>query len=88
MIFLELEKLKQESLKKQNHYLEEAIKSDSNNVWLFVQLAKISLKQKDSESFNRYLQNGREIYPQYEPFFLLEAQYLYDRKNIIKAKKC
>ena len=45
------------------------------------------LKQKDSESFNRYLQNGREIYPQYEPLFLLEAQYLYNENEYHKAKE-
>jgi len=46
--------------------LEIAINSDSNNVWLYVQLAKNSLKQNDFESFNRYLHNGRAIYPLYE----------------------
>ena len=66
--------------------LEKAIESDSNNVWLFLQLAKNALKQKDFESFNRYLQKGREIYPQYEPFYLLEAQYLFDKKEFREAK--
>ena len=69
-----------------NTLLEKAIFSDSNNVWLYVQLAKNSMKQKDFESFNRYLQDGRKIYPFYEPFFLLEAQYLYDKKDFFKAK--
>ena len=66
--------------------LEKAIESDPNNVWLFLQMAKNSLKQNDFESFNRYLQRGREIYPQYEPFYLLEAQYLFDKKEFRKAK--
>jgi hypothetical protein len=63
-----------------------AIESDSNNVWLFLQLAKNALKQKDFESFNRYLQKGREIYTQYEPFYLLETQYLFDKKEFREAK--
>lgn len=66
--------------------LEKAIDSDENNVWLFSQLAKISLKQNDFESFNRYLQNGRAVYPFYEPFYLLEAQYLFNRNEYSDAK--
>jgi len=66
--------------------LEKAIESDPNNVWIFLQMAKNSLKQNDFESFNRYLQKGREIYPLYEPFYLLEAQYLFDKKDFREAK--
>jgi tetratricopeptide (TPR) repeat protein len=66
--------------------LEKAVESDPNNVWLFLQMAKNSLKQNDFESFNRYLQKGREIYPLYEPFYLLEAQYLFDKKEFREAK--
>jgi hypothetical protein len=69
-----------------NSLLEKAVISDPNNVWLVVQLAKNSLKQKDFESFNRYLQKGRAIYAQYEPFYLLEAQYLFDNNNFSEAK--
>jgi tetratricopeptide (TPR) repeat protein len=66
--------------------LEKAIDSDSNNVWIYSQLAKNSMKQNDFESFNRYLQKGREIYPLYEPFYLLEAQYLFDKNEFREAK--
>jgi hypothetical protein len=66
--------------------IKKAIDSDPNNVWLYLQLAKNSLKQNDFESFNRYLQSGREIYPLYEPFYLLEAQYLFDKKDFREAK--
>jgi hypothetical protein len=69
-----------------NILLENAVLSDSNNVWLYVQLAKNSLKQKDFESFNRYLQKGRAVYAQYEPFYLLEAQYLFNENNFNEAK--
>ncbi len=56
-----------------------------NNIWLWVQLAKISLKEGDFESFNRYLQSGREIYRQYEPFYLLEAQNWFTQGDYKKA---
>jgi len=49
--------------------IEQAINADENNIWLLVQMAKISLNLKDFESFNTYLQKGRELYPTYEPFF-------------------
>ena len=66
--------------------LENAVSSDENNVWLVLQLSKNSLKQNDFESFNRYLQKGRAIYPLYEPFYLLEAQYLLNKKEYREAK--
>lgn len=66
--------------------LESAIKSDENNVWLYLQMAKNSLKQNNFETFNRYLQKGRAVYPFYEPFYLLEAQYLFNKKEYREAK--
>jgi tetratricopeptide (TPR) repeat protein len=66
--------------------LQEAIQADPNNVWLFLQMAKNSFKQSDFKSFNRYLQQGREIYPQYEPLYLLEAQYMFDKNEFRGAK--
>ena len=67
--------------------IEQAINADENNIWLLVQMAKISLNLKDFESFNTYLQKGRELYPTYEPFFLLEAQYLFDNEDYSGSKK-
>lgn len=66
--------------------LESSINSDENNVWLYLQMAKNSLKQGDFETFNRYLQKGRAVYPLYEPFYLLEAQYLFNKKEFWQAK--
>jgi tetratricopeptide (TPR) repeat protein len=66
--------------------LQEAIQADPNNVWLFLHKAKNSFKHSDFKSFNRYLQQGREIYPQYEPLYLLEAQYLFDKNEFRDAK--
>lgn len=66
--------------------LEKVLQSDKNNVWIILQLAKNSLKLKDFESFNRYLQQGRSIYADYEPFYLVEAQSLFDEGKIVEAK--
>jgi tetratricopeptide (TPR) repeat protein len=70
-----------------NVLLEKALQSDVNNVWLILQLAKNALKQNDFESFNRYLQKGREIYPQYEPFYLVEAQYRFNQAEYRVAEE-
>jgi tetratricopeptide (TPR) repeat protein len=64
-----------------------AIKADPNNVWFYSQMAKIALKEKDFNSFSLYLQKGREIYPSYEPFFLLEATYFFNQGDFGKANE-
>jgi hypothetical protein len=66
--------------------LEDALQTDKNNVWIILQLAKNSLKLNNFERFNTYLQQGRAVYADYEPFYLLEAQYLFDLGKIEKAK--
>lgn len=66
--------------------LENSVKSDPKNVWIFVQLAKIAFKTCDFERFTRYLQKGREIHPFYEPFYLLEANYLFQKGDYNEAK--
>lgn len=63
-----------------------AVNSDQNNVWLWAQLAKISIKENDCESFIGYLQQGRKIYTDYEPFYLLEAAYWFEQKEYAKSK--
>ncbi len=66
--------------------LENALQTDKNNVWIILQLAKNSLKLNDFERFNSYLQQGRSIYADYEPFYLLEAQYLFNLGKTEEAK--
>lgn len=85
--FLGIQKSEDGEWEEAQNLLEKAICSDANNVWLFSQLAKNSLKRNDFESFNRYLQKGRVVYPFYEPFYLLEAQYLFGLKDFSEAKK-
>ncbi len=84
--FIGLSNLENNMLEETKVNLEDAIKTDQNNIWLYAQLAKISLKQNDFKSFNRYLQLGREIYPNYEPLYLLEAQYWFTKGNYDKAE--
>ncbi len=80
-----IEELMKGDLEKAKSNLKKAVNEDPNNIWLLVQLAKISLKENDFKSFNRYLQQGREIYPDYEPFFLLEANYWFEKKDYPKS---
>ncbi len=61
--------------------LEEAVKKDTNNVWLYVHLAKACLLAGDIDKFQYYLDRGKQIHPFYEPLFLLEAGQLYDQGN-------
>lgn len=82
-----IEMLNSGILEEAKYLLDSAITGDKNNVWLLAQLANISLKQNDFKSFNRYLQSGKEIYPSYEPLFLLEAQRFYSMGNYIKSKE-
>lgn len=61
--------------------LKQAIKTDVNNVWLFVNLAKNCFKTNDFSEFDAFLKKGFEIHPNYEPLFLLKAQKLFDEKK-------
>lgn len=82
-----LELIKKGETEQGKALVESALHRDKNNVWLYAQLAKISLKDNDFESFERYLQQGREIYASYEPLYLLEAQYFYNLQKFEAAKK-
>ena len=74
------------NLEEADSLLNKAVQTDPNNVWLYVQLAKNAMNQKDFESFNTYLQTGRQIYADYEPFYLLEAQYWFSMNDFQKSK--
>ena len=67
--------------KEAKRLLNSSLEADPQNVWLLVQLAKISLFQGEIENFEKYIKKGREIYPKYEPFYLLEAQQLYNEER-------
>ncbi|MCY1721733.1 hypothetical protein OU798_15370 [Prolixibacteraceae bacterium Z1-6] len=61
--------------------LQNELKNDPNNVWLFVNLAILKLAENNFSEFDSLLAEGREIHPKYEPFYLLEAQKYYNQGN-------
>lgn len=65
--------------------LEKAVKKDSNNVWLFVNLAKAKLAEGSMTEFEVYLNKGKEIFPRFEPFFLLEATRFYEEGKYVES---
>ena len=67
--------------------LQEAIQDDPKNVWLFVQLAKAGLISGNINGFQNYIERGKKIHPYYEPFYMLEAQYLYNEERLKEADK-
>ena len=84
--FSGIKELESGNLETAKDYLANAVNNDPNNLWLWVQLAKISIKENDFESFIGYLQQGRKIYADYEPFYLLEAAFWFDKKEYEKSK--
>ncbi|MCD6355012.1 MAG: phospholipid carrier-dependent glycosyltransferase [Prolixibacteraceae bacterium] len=79
--FMGLQKIEQGNIEEGMHLLEQVIQKDSNNVWLFVNLAKSCLARNDTIGFEEYLKRGQKIHPFYEPLFLLKAQRLFDEKR-------
>uniref|UniRef100_UPI003217DA2B phospholipid carrier-dependent glycosyltransferase n=1 Tax=uncultured Draconibacterium sp. TaxID=1573823 RepID=UPI003217DA2B len=65
--------------------LQNELKNDPNNVWLFVNLAILKLAENKLSEFDTLVEKGRAIHPTYEPFYLLEAQKYYNRKDYEKS---
>ena len=61
--------------------LEQALDRDPNNIWLYVYLIKAKLLQGQNETADLYIKKGRELHPFYEPFYLLEAQKLFNENK-------
>lgn len=76
--FKGLTELKNGNLEIGEILIKEALKIDSNNVWLFVHLAKNCFKKNNFEEFEYFLQKGFELHPYYEPLHLLKAQKEFD----------
>ncbi len=55
-------------------FLKFALKKDTNNVWLHVQLAKAWLNIGDLAEFQYHINQGKEIHPFYEPILFMEAK--------------
>ncbi len=67
--------------------IKDALETEPNNVWLFVNLANIRLAQAKYNELDSILEKGRTIHPYYEPFYLLEAQKLFDLNDYEAANK-
>lgn len=61
--------------------LHKALDAEPQNVWLFVNLANAKLAQANYPAFDDLLKRGRAIHPEYEPFYLLEAQKYFDQEK-------
>jgi hypothetical protein len=61
--------------------MEQAMKTDTNNVWLLVNLAKAKLAAGDVSGFDFYMEKGKRIHPFYEPLLLLEASRFFEEKD-------
>jgi tetratricopeptide (TPR) repeat protein len=61
--------------------LEESLKDDPSNVWLFVLLAKNCFNTKEFNKFDELMEEGFKLHAYYEPLFLLSAQKLFNDKK-------
>jgi tetratricopeptide (TPR) repeat protein len=67
--------------------LEEAVKRDSNNIWLYLHLAKAKLALNEFADYRLYFEQGRRIHPFFEPFYLLEANQYYEQEKFAEANE-
>jgi tetratricopeptide (TPR) repeat protein len=65
--------------------LEEAISKDSNNVWLYIHLAKAKLALNDLEGYHLNMKIGKNFHPYYEPFYHLEANRYFEQEKYSEA---
>jgi len=65
--------------------LEEAVHRDSNNVWLYLHLAKAKLALNELDGYYLYKGLGQRIHPFYEPFYLLEANHFFEQGKHAEA---
>lgn len=61
--------------------IKDALETEPNNVWLYVNLANLKLAQGKYSELDSIVEKGKTIHPYYEPFYLLEAQKLFDQGN-------
>lgn len=76
-----IEAIKKYDFEEGEELLKLQLQSDPNNVWLYVNLANANLAQNNYFAFDTMLEKGRAIHPNYEPFYLLEAQKYYNQEK-------
>jgi tetratricopeptide (TPR) repeat protein len=83
--FVGISELKNRNFDIGEQLIKQAIKSDSNNVWLFVHLAKVCFEKNEFDEFERFLKSGFKLHPFYEPLYLLKAQKNFNDKKYDKS---
>ncbi len=79
--FKGLSKMENRNFAEGEYMVKKALENDSNNVWLYVNLAKVNLTKNNFDEFQKNINRGKAIYPFYEPLYLLEAQKYFDESE-------
>jgi len=83
--FYGIEAIKKGDFIKGQELIKSSLQNNPDNVWLYVQLAKVNLLAGNGSEFKKYLNEGKTIHPFYEPLFMLEAQYYYNEGQYEKS---
>ena len=83
--FYGISEIKNGNLQQGITFLEKALEKQRTNIWLYVNIAKAQLDLGNKEEFFHYLNEGKKIFPSYEPLLLLEAGHYFSEKEIEKA---
>jgi tetratricopeptide (TPR) repeat protein len=83
--FIGIRELEEGNYEKGELLVRQALKSDPNNVWLFVHLAKNCFKRKEFGNFEELIKNGLALHNYYEPLYLLNAQRFYNEGEYVKS---
>lgn len=83
--FYGISEIKKGNLRKGITLLQKAVEREPADVWLWAQLAKATWADGDIAGFKQAVEKGKNIHPFYEPFFLLEANFLYKNGEYRKA---
>ncbi len=68
-----IEEISAHNVKNAESLIKESLQTDINNVWLFVNLAKLCFIKEDFTEFDDLIKRGLAIHPYYEPLYLLKA---------------
>ena len=79
--FKAIQEIKQRNWGEGEQLIKDALEREPNNVWLLVNLGNLKLAQGKFSELDSILKKGKTIHPYYEPFYLLEAQKLFDQQK-------
>jgi hypothetical protein len=66
--------------------LNNAIQNDPNNVWVLAKRARLNILTNNFKKAQIIIAKGRETYPDYEPFSVLEAEILFKERKFAESK--